>query len=81
MHAAFPLMCGGLLLQKTWYESKGQLFTTTMWPTVMQLVSCGQLVFSTSANTLHSGMPLSVASSVGWGLDHCGSWLIKKSIN
>ena len=29
----------------------GQLFTATMWLTVMQLASCGQLVFSTSVNT------------------------------
>ena len=50
-------MCGGLLFAKkpgirclTGKDTR-QLFTTTMWPTVMQLAFCGQLVFRTSVNT------------------------------
>ena len=40
-------MCGGLLFAK----KPGIRCTTTMWPTVMQLAFCGQLVFRTSVNT------------------------------
>ena len=59
-NAAFPLMCGGPLFTKKsgircltgkTPDIIGQLFTTAMWPTVMQLAFCGQLVFCTSLNT------------------------------
>ena len=47
-----------LICEETWYQVSAYRMarhptevTTTMWPTVMQLAFCGQLVFRTSVNT------------------------------
>ena len=69
-------------------DSIGQLFSTTMWPTVMQLAFCGQLVFFTSVNTKQlradykKEITLRYAAAwvAQWGLDHRDSWLIEEAL-